>query len=168
MVAGMACRARAPGGVQELLGRDAPKERLDRVHQGKKRSGQKLLKLSDPGMCMEPKCLYSSWFKEPEEVAPAACHFESGGSSSTAKKKVVHARRRRALSETNPGGLSTKIQEIAARQPSFHLCYPTRLPYQAIAVWGSRRRRRHRHVTMWERYGPNCTNGPSSREHPLG
>ena len=80
-------------------------------------------------MCMEPKCLDSSWFKEPEEVAPGACHFESGGSSSTAKKKVVRARRRRALSETNPGGLSTKIQGIAARQPSFHLCYQATLPY---------------------------------------
>ena len=79
-------------------------------------------------MCMEPKCLYSSWFKEPKEVAPGACHFESGGSSSRAKKKVVHARRRRALSETNPGGLSTKIQGIAARQPSFHLCYQATLP----------------------------------------
>ena len=110
------------------MDRDTPDETLDRVHQGKERSGQKLLRLSDPGTCMEPKHSYSSWFKDPEEVAPRACHLENGGSSSMAKKKIVHARRRRLLSVTDPGGLSTKTKGIAARQPSLHICYQATLP----------------------------------------
>ena len=63
---------------------------------------------------MELKCPYSSWFKDPEEDAPGACHFENGSPSSTAKKKVVRPRHRRALSEMDPGGLSTKTQGIVA------------------------------------------------------
>ena len=53
MVAAMAVRARCPGGVQQLRQQAwMPQKSLDKVYRGKERSGQKLLRLSDQGICM--------------------------------------------------------------------------------------------------------------------
>ena len=134
------------------MGRDAPEERPDRVNQGKERGGQKLLRLSDPAICMEPKCPYSSWFKDPEEMeVPAAWPRRK---SSVLGAVGCCRRRTRAVSPQRPKQL------LIASHRSISA---TRLPYQAIAVQGSRRRRRHHHVTIWERSSPHCPKDPSSR-----
>ena len=53
MVAAMAGLARSPGGVQQLRQQAGmPQKSLYKVYRGKERSGQKLLRLSDPGICI--------------------------------------------------------------------------------------------------------------------
>ena len=106
-----------------------------------------MLRLSDPRICMEPKPPYSSWFKDPEEVAPRACHLRNGGSSSTAENGRPCNTQKGAIGD-EPGWPLHKDPRpcfLPAIVPSLLLGYPS----LAIALWSSRRRCRHCHVTIW-------------------
>ena len=141
--------------------RDAPEERLDKVYQGKEstETGQAERSRNPHGT----KCPYCLRFIDPEEVAPGACHFENGGPSSMAKKTVVSSRRRRALSEKDQGGLSTRTQGIAARQPSLHLYYKATLPSHSCTGQQENWTTSMPLVTIAEHSIPHCQKDLSSR-----